>query len=92
MADIQIQLQNIINLAEVANTPLAEIEMAILQASNSYKTQNIGDIFSISQDLQNIIQGDMENQAYHIQILLADELDRYKGKGNTYAKEHIKVI
>ena len=34
----------------------------------------------------------MENQAYHIQLLLVDELDNCKGKGNKYAKEHIKEI
>ena len=55
MADIQIQLQNIIKLTEVANTQLAEIKTIILQASNSYRTQNVRDIFSISQGLQNII-------------------------------------
>ena len=92
MADIQIQLQNIIKLVKVANTQLAEIEITILQASNSYKTQNTGDIFSISQDLQNIIQENIKNQAYHIQTLLADELNRCKGKENTYIKEHIKEI
>ena len=51
MADIQIQLQNIIKLAKVAKTQLAEIKIIILQASNSYKTQNTEDIFSILQDL-----------------------------------------
>ena len=61
MVDIQQQLQNIIKLAEVANTQLAEIKTTILQASNKYKTQIAGDIFSISKDLQNIIQGDVEN-------------------------------
>ena len=34
----------------------------------------------------------MENQTYHIQTLLADKLDKCKGKGNTYAEEHIKEI
>jgi len=34
----------------------------------------------------------MENQAYHIQLLLADELDRYKGKENPYTDNHIKEI
>ena len=34
----------------------------------------------------------MENQVYHIQMLLADELDNCKGKGNTYTDEHIKEI
>ena len=34
----------------------------------------------------------MENQAYHIQLLLADELDRYKEKENSYTDNHIKEI
>ena len=71
---------------------MVEIETTILQASKAYKTQTAGDIFYIFEDLQNIIQGDMESQAYHIQSLLANELDRCKGKGNTYANKHIKEI
>ena len=50
------------------------------------------DILSISEDLQDIIQGNIENQVYHIQSLLADELDRCKSKGNSYADNHIKKI
>jgi len=38
MADIQLQLQNIVKLAEVANTQLTKIKMTILQASDTYKT------------------------------------------------------
>jgi len=34
----------------------------------------------------------MENQAYHIQKLLADKLGNYKEKGNNYAEEYIKEI
>ena len=64
----------------------------ILQASHNYWTQIAEDIFSISEDLQNIIQSDMEKQAYHIQSLLVDKLDNYKGKENKYAKEYIKEI
>jgi len=30
----------------------------------------------------------MEKQAYHIQILLADELDQCKGKGNKMIEEY----
>jgi len=54
--------------------------------------QTVGDIFSISEDLQNIIQSDMENQAYYIQKLLADELDNCKEKGNKYVEGYIKEI
>ena len=34
----------------------------------------------------------MEAQAYHIQVLLADELDRCRKKGNTHANNHIRKI
>ena len=34
----------------------------------------------------------MENQVHYIQALLADELDKYKGKGNSQANDHIKKI
>ena len=34
----------------------------------------------------------MKNQAYHIQSLLADKLNRCKDKGNTYADNHIMEI
>ena len=92
MVNIQLQIQNIVKLVEVTNTQLAEIKAIILQASNNYRTQNTRDIFSISQDLQNIIQGDMKNQAYHIQTPLINELDRYKEKGNFYTEKYIKEI
>jgi len=32
----------------------------------------------------------MEDQAYYIQKLLANELDEYKGKENDYIERHIK--
>ena len=92
IVDVQLQLQNITKLVEEANIQIAEIERMILQASHNYQIQTAGDIFSISEDLQNIIQSDMENQVYHIQQLLVDKLDNCKGKGNKYAKEHIKEI
>ena len=34
----------------------------------------------------------MENQTYHIQMLLVDKLDNYKGKGNKYTEGQIKEI
>ena len=92
IANIQIQLQNIIKLAEVVNVQLVEIKMSILQSSSTYKIQMAGNIFSISEKLQSIIQEDMETQVYHIQTLLANKLDKYKEKENTYVDSHIKKI
>ena len=54
--------------------------------------QMAGNIFSILEELQYIIQEDIETQAYHTQTLLANKLDRYKRKENTYANNHIKEI
>jgi len=34
----------------------------------------------------------MKNQAHHIQILLVDELDKYKGKRNSQVDDYIKII
>ena len=90
MVDMQMQLQNIMKLAEEANIQITKIKFTILQTSNNYQMQTAGDIFSISEDLQNIIQSDMENQVYHIQKLLADELDNCKEKENNYVEGYIK--
>ena len=51
MLEVQMQLQNIVKLVEKANTQVVEIENTILQASNDYRTQTVGDIFCISEDL-----------------------------------------
>jgi len=90
MVDMQMQLQNIMKLAEKANIQITKIKFTILQTSNNYQMQTAGDIFSISEDLQNIIQSNMENQVYHIQKLLADELDNCKEKENNYVEGYIK--
>jgi len=34
----------------------------------------------------------MENQVHHIQVLLADKLDKYKEKENQLIEEYIKTI
>ena len=48
-------VQNIIELVEEVNIQISEIKSTILQASNNYQTQIAGDIFSITEDLQNIV-------------------------------------
>ena len=41
IADIQLQLQNIVQLAKVINNQLVEIKTTILQVSGVYKTQMV---------------------------------------------------
>ena len=47
-------------------------------------------ITQISEDLQYMVQSDMDERAFQIQRMLADELDRYKGKDNKYVEENIQ--
>ena len=51
-----------------------------------------GDIYSILEELCNIIHRDIERQALHIQVSLADKLDQYKGKRVEIVNEHIKIL
>ena len=92
MIDIQKQVQDIIKLAEETNTTITEIEEMILKASNNHQTLNTTNIFSISEDLQSLIQSDIKNRTYQVQRLLADELDKYKRRRNDYVDENIKEI
>ena len=46
----------------------------------------------MAEDLCYLIQSNMDNRAFQIQRMLADELNRYKGKGNRYVEENIREI
>ena len=92
MTKIQLQIQEMVKLANAANIELTDIKTALLQSSNIYKEQIGEDIYSITNNLQNIVYRDMEKQAYHIQILLTDKLDQYKGKEDKQVEEYIKII
>jgi len=72
---------NIVKLADIANNQLADVKTILLQASEDYKTQIEKDIYSISEELQDVIHREIEHQVHHIQVLLADKLNYYKGKG-----------
>jgi len=50
------------------------------------------DIYSISKELRNVIHRDMEQQAHYIQVLLANELDKCKGKEVEVVDKYIKVL
>ena len=79
-------------LAEEAGTTVAEMEGVILMASINNRTTNAMNITQMVEDLHYLIQSDMDNRAFWIQRRLADELDRYKGKGNSYVEANIQEI
>ena len=92
MIDVQKQSKDIVKLVEEANMTIIEIEETILKASNNHQTLKTANIFSISEDLQNLVQSNIENRVYQVQRMLADELDKYKRRENDYVNENIKEI
>jgi len=92
MIDVQRMTKNIKKLAEEANTILTEVEGTILTASINNQTMNATNLTQISEDLRYLVQSDMDERAFQIQIMLADELDQYKGKDNKYVEDNIKEI
>ena len=79
-------------LAEEAGTTITEMEGVILMASIDNQTMNATDITQMAEDLCYLIQSDMDDRVFQIQRRLADELDRYKGKGNSYVEMNIWEI
>ena len=51
MVDIQMQIQDLVKLADVVNNQLANIKIILLQAGEMYKMQISRDIYSISEKL-----------------------------------------
>jgi len=79
-------------ITEEANMTITEIERTILKANINNQTTNVTNILGISEDLQYMIQSNMEDYAYQVQCMLADELDAYSGQGNQYIDDNIKEI
>ena len=92
MIDIQRMTKDIKKLAEEANTMITEIEGTVLMVSINNWTMNVTNITQISEDLWYLVQSDMDEWVFQIQRMLADELDRYKGRGNDYVDMNIKEI
>ena len=92
MIDIQRQVWNIVKMVEETNTTITKIKRTILKASNSHWTINVTNIFSISKDLQNLVQSNIENRIYQIQKMLADELNSCKEQENEYMDSNINKI
>ncbi len=79
-------------LAKETSTTVMEIGGTILMASINNQTTNATNITQMAEDLRYLIQSNMDNRAFQIQRMLADELDRYKGKDNRYVEENIQEI
>ena len=92
MIDVQRAMKDMKKLAEEAGTTIMEIEGVILTASINNRTMNATDITQMAKDLHYLIQSDMDDRAFQIQRRLADELDQYKGKGNSYVETNIQEI
>ena len=92
MIDIQKMMKDIKKLVEEANTTITEIEGTVLTASINNRTMNVTNITQISEDLRYLVQSDMDERAFQIQRMLADELDCYKRRGNNYVDMNIKEI
>jgi len=92
MINLQRMTKDIKRLAEETNTILTEIEGTVLTTSISNRVMNTTNITQISEDLWYLVQSDMNKQAFQVQRMLANELDRYKEKGNSYVDSIIKEI
>ena len=85
MINVQRMLKDMKKIAEETNT-------TILMASVNNRIMNVTNITQISEDLWYLIQSDMDNRAFQIQWILANELECYKGKNNKYVDDNIKEI
>jgi len=92
MIDVQRMLKDMKKIAEEMSTTVTEMEGTILTTSTNNQTMNTTNITQIAEDLRYLIQSDMDDRALQVQRMLADELDQYKGKGNSYVEENIQEI
>jgi len=60
MADLQLKIQNLVRLADVANNQLVDIKIVLLQTEGTYKMKISRDVYNISKELKNITHRDME--------------------------------
>ena len=89
MIDMQRMLKDMKKIAKETSTTVTEMKGTILMASTNNWTMNATNMTQIAEDLQYLIQNNMDNRALQVQKMLADKLDQYKGKGNSYVEENI---
>jgi len=92
MIDVQKQIQYMMKIVEEVNMTVTEMEGTILNASINNWVTNATNILGILEDLQYIVQSNINDRAYQIQYMLANELDNYKGQGNQYMDNNIQEI
>jgi len=92
MIDVQRMMKDMKKIAEKTSMTVTEMEGTILTASINNQTMNATNITQIAEDLRYLVQSDMDEQVFQVQRMLADELDRYKEKGNDYVDSNIKEI
>ena len=82
-------LKDMKKIAEEMSITVTEMEGTILAANTNNRIMNTTNITQIAEDLRYLIQSDMDDRALQVQKMLADKLDQYKGKGNSYIKDNI---
>ena len=92
MIDVQRMIKDMKKIAEETSTTVTEMEGTILTASVNNRTVNATNITQIAEDLRYLVQSNMDERAFQVQRMLANELDCYKGKGNDYVDSNIKEI
>ena len=89
MINVQKMVKGMKKIAKVANITVTEIEGSILMASINNWMTNTTNILEISENLWYLIQSNIEDWTFQIQRILADKLDKYKEKGNSYVDKNI---
>ena len=89
MINVQKIVKDMKKIAEVAHTTVTEIEGFILIASINNQMTNAMNILEILENLRYLIQSNIEDRTFQIQRMLANKLDRYKGRGNFYVDKNI---
>jgi len=75
MIDVQRVMKDMKKLAEETSMTVVKMKGTILTASINNRTTNATNITQIVEDLHYLIQSDMDNRAFQIQRMLANELD-----------------
>ena len=92
MIDVQRMVKDIKKLAKEVNIMITEVKGFVLIASINNRITNATNIAQISEDLWYLIQSNMDEWTFQVQRMLADKLDWYKGRGNSYVDDNVQKI